>query len=562
LAAQLEEHQPKASDVAPQVAPHIAEFAKVLQTLQVLGNPTPGIADAAQQEVVLSIMGYRGGLADIKTVADALEQNQWWHSCTKEFRIKRVNEITIVPHIQKVIASLRDGSHDALDECIQHLAHWRSATRSGGTAELEVAIVANCAQTVTELESTPLPDDVKGLEVLMAEAVKTEERMEKLLTLVGGGEEKLSELRGLLTKLKEPREKISITYHDSLASAGIISFLTNPSEPDSVPKLNNTLQTLYDTAVTSKGFLTKAMECLEVLLEKVKDNNAGSEPDHRISGSIVDTALGMRKIMGEPSEGAKQLFEVFSIYKQAFEVEHATLALKATGCTPDERADSEDGEQLWSRMFLSMEAFQKASTARAALFEDKTTRIAQKFVQVAKTYSEGVMQRAEASKKEFADAMYRLEDKHLNAKLEDLSKYQHGMLLGSNWRTGLQEGCTFEEALQHANKTLFKQKGLKNKMEYGILYLDEALMCGTKELSVYGYEVKEELREQCNSVLAQARATLSEAAILQLLRDGVTTNPSSSVKALVSAEATFLAKHAVDTQLLLPSVWAVVQAML
>ena len=99
-------------------------------------------------------------------------------------------------------------------------------------------------------------------------------------------------------------------------------------------------------------------------------------------------------------------------------------------------------------------------------------------------------------------------------------------------------------------------------MEYGILDLDEALMCGKKELSAYGYEVNEELREQCKSVLAQARATLSEAAILQLLRDGVTANPSSSVKALVSAEATFLAKHAVDTQLLLPSVWAVVQAML
>ena len=131
---------------------------------------------------------------------------------------------------------------------------------------------------------------------------------------------------------------------------------------------------------------------------------------------------------------------------------------------------------------------------------------------------------------------------------------------GTPWKRELTEESTFADALEKASTTLFRQKGLKGKLESALSDLMEAMKHGGETRAI-PFMMKASMQEECDATLQFGKATLAEAMFLQLLK-GNPEKPTSAVVGKIQSEATYLAQERVDTRLILSAVWTRVQKCL
>ena len=67
-----------------------------------------------------------------------------------------------------------------------------------------------------------------------------------------------------------------------------------------------------------------------------------------------------------------------------------------------------------------------------------------------------------------------------------LSPYCRGMLAGSSWKQELTTESSFDEVVEIAAKTLFKQKGLRTKLDESLRSLEEKLESATAHAKTWG----------------------------------------------------------------------------
>ena len=72
----------------------------------------------------------------------------------------------------------------------------------------------------------------------------------------------------------------------------------------------------------------------------------------------------------------------------------------------------------------------------------------------------------------------------IEAKRSVVDQLASGMADGTSWKRELTEESTFAEALEKASTTLFRQKGLKGKLENGLGDLVEAMKNGSATRSI------------------------------------------------------------------------------
>ena len=161
---------------------------------------------------------------------------------------------------------------------------------------------------------------------------------------------------------------------------------------------------------------------------------------------------------------------------------------------------------------------------------------------------------------DFAEARRNCTELKMKSLLGTLSAINGGMLAGGSWRKDLSPESDFEQAYSLAVGTLFKQKGIKKKIEAAVEDCSLALESAEKDEKTFKFTVEEASKQSLKDNIATARATIAEAMFLQLLQ-GKADKPAASISR-ISKEAEQLAHLAVDTRLLHAGIWAKVQTII
>ena len=131
-----------------------------------------------------------------------------------------------------------------------------------------------------------------------------------------------------------------------------------------------------------------------------------------------------------------------------------------------------------------------------------------------------------------------------------------GMLDGTGWLAELRDqpvgSITLEQALELAAKTLFKQKGIKNKLSRAVSDLAER----AGQQATYGFTPPADLEKLCDQAVARGKATLAQAAILQIFKGDIRAEKDATVAQLV-VQTEAIHGDEVDTSLVFPCVVAV-----
>ena len=143
--------------------------------------------------------------------------------------------------------------------------------------------------------------------------------------------------------------------------------------------------------------------------------------------------------------------------------------------------------------------------------------------------------------------------------LASLEKVCQGDCDGKSWKDGLDEAASIDECITHAQSTLFKQKGLKNKIQGFITDVVECRSHGQHTMfELFGFEFSHADLRKVDATIAQARATLAEGLWLQLLKANPS-NPDKVKRTKIKEEAEWIGTQKVSTRLICPPLWAHVQ---
>lgn len=252
---------------------------------------------------------------------------------------------------------------------------------------------------------------------------------------------------------------------------------------------------------------------------------------------------------------------VVDLYQAAVKVAKDLSSFEKCGDDADARvATLTTSEPTWSALSVAMDAWTQCSKTGEKVFEAESS-VADEW-NTAKERCENLISRAGSASSEFVAAASALRLKDIDGKMEELKQVSGGMLGGGSWKVELDGSCDLPAAIATAATTLFKQRGLKAKMESAIATLRSAI--DPKTSSDFGsmpFVLPPGVKADIDKEIALAHATLAEAAFLQLLRGG-SGKLSAAATARLQSEVDFLTSEKVDVRVLLPAIWAEVQTRL
>jgi hypothetical protein len=222
------------------------------------------------------------------------------------------------------------------------------------------------------------------------------------------------------------------------------------------------------------------------------------------------------------------------------------------------RSDDGGAEEAWYALSLVLDAFDERQEEGDKIITDSATE--HEVWLAVKEQCKGVFSVAKAQADAFVDGHGKIRMQEIEDKRSILHQLASGMADGTPWKHELTEESTFAEALEKASTTLFRQKGLKGKLESALSDLMEAMKHGGETRAI-PFMIEADMKEECDATLQFGKATLAEAMFLQLLK-GNPEKPSPAVVGKIQSEANYLAQERVDTRLLLSAVWTRVQKCL
>jgi hypothetical protein len=215
-------------------------------------------------------------------------------------------------------------------------------------------------------------------------------------------------------------------------------------------------------------------------------------------------------------------------------------------------------EEAWYSLSLLLDAFEKRQAEGESTIADNTAE--HEAWLAAKEQCKGVFVMAKLKADAFVESSAKTRMEEIETKRIKVHELASGMADGTSWKRELTEESTFVEALEKASTTLFRQKGLKGKLENALGDLVEAMKHGGA-LRAIPFELAADKKDICTTTMQFGKATLAEAMFLQLLK-GNPEKPTSAVVGKIQSEANYLAEEGVDTRLLLSAVWTRVQKCL
>lgn len=153
--------QSAADDPELMKAPNLVDLDSVLRCVMVLAEPDPAAAARiVDQKVATDMLSYKGDNASIRLTIDAIGQSDFWRAKKSDYRVMRVNEVTIGPEMDSTIAGMASGDVAAFRQVLRNLPHWLSATRAGGCDKVVDAMVRFVAKAVGDFMENNVGDDI------------------------------------------------------------------------------------------------------------------------------------------------------------------------------------------------------------------------------------------------------------------------------------------------------------------------------------------------------------------------------------------------------------------
>ena len=270
------------------------------------------------------------------------------------------------------------------------------------------------------------------------------------------------------------------------------------------------------------------------------------------TSAMLDVAAGLAAVLGDDAT-IKFYVSAFGLWTKARAVHEATGQLSAhmgsdladasfsalagaddqlTSCVKPADTTNADHARMWTS---SCDKITAISSAASVMLQQHTKEV-----------------------KEFHDTQLECARKDLLAVAGGIAATEG--VGGRSWKEGLADDADWTTMFKHAESTLFRQKGLRLAIESKIANLHACLTMADKNTRIE-HSYAPSVIEDCNATLALAQATMSEAAMLQLIRttEGI---PSKGVLTKVYSESQVLVRKKVPTSQLHPTIWSRMQVCL
>ena len=277
-------------------------------------------------------------------------------------------------------------------------------------------------------------DQLKGLQALASEAslaFSLEPEFDALVARLGASSRHLSE-QG--TKMEFIQLASTVLSAPSDGIKKLLEFkATNPSLH------------IDDDDLCRPTILQAGHECLRTCAAELQDPSITTTPDSFKAALVINDIMAQDSL---PYKGDESLDEALNTWDHAFKAKAALHAFQALGSSPEDmlKADEPDRDEEWPILMNLMKNVSLLMEFRESLGDNDSEEVG--------TASDILVSNITDLFGKVKDIMLSNHQPHLDAAVAALKPISKGHADGASWTDGLESTCTWDELLQHAEKTL------------------------------------------------------------------------------------------------------------
>ena len=500
------------------------ELGAALATIRVLMDPSPQAAlDAAPYaRQIRSVLSSQCPEA-WTPINDAIDGDPTWSVMKAEYRRTVLNDHRVAGKFQQASRTLQDMSFSkAVAEVLASLDEWKSFTRVGATAAIELQVIVRLEADIEALRAAGSDNELalrraRELDQLVLQAAKK--------CLVDGSEAEKARVQNLRSSARKLCEDMAKSFREHRVIKAMENFTQAPTAenlmavrdshadgPRARFQNERDVQLIFEVCTVIKASITAEFD--------VGDETLPRPPriDYGKLHNEWQCATGLLE-MAPASDRSSAWARFFCDVGEVWNVLVAHKALTDLCATAEEQAEHADGVARAEALRLAF-----ASMLQAGAWNEGAAREdgdGEPTTEVMGLCGKHVRAAQDAMAK-FCAAVKVGWESELASKLHELVEVAGGQAAGASWKADVEATADWPSVAEHASRTLLSraQKGLAKSIRSAKALLTSAFDRVKQERAALDIRFDvDEWKSQLDTAFKAADITVMEAILIKLLKD-------------------------------------------